>query len=59
MSVHRLVRDDDGHWFIIPAANIQYWEAWIANYHNDPNLPTWAYEIDSPTNILFGDWERI
>ena len=54
----RLVSDDDGHWFIIPADKWEEWEGWLENPETtDYTEPKWArYTNTHPSRVTFTDW---
>ena len=58
MQRFRLVSDDDGHHYIIPADNEEMWNEWVCR--GEPyELPDCAYSIGgSPTHITFENWKH-
>jgi hypothetical protein len=51
----RLVRDDDCHWFVIPADRVDDWDNWVTSEDWDP--PTYATPIDGPHLLTFERFE--
>ena len=55
---YRLVYDDDGHDYVIPANR---WIEWCRFMDNpsvwDAGTPEWAQRIDNPSQITFENWE--
>lgn len=57
-SRYRLVSDDDGHDYIIPAEK-EYMDKWSKFLRNVDNydLPSWAKELGtSPSNVTFENY---
>lgn len=53
-----MVKDDDGHWFIVPAVNREDWYRWIAEQLDLGDeatwvVPEWAVSIDSYASLEF------
>jgi hypothetical protein len=50
--------DDDGHWYVIPAAMEQEFTRFVEKIANggDPEVPTWAHAVGgSPSLVHFPD----
>jgi hypothetical protein len=53
-----LVRDDDGHWYVIPDKNLSSWCSWLnsEDYENGV-IPEYAKEVGgSQTLVKFKNW---
>ena len=56
----RLIEDNDGHWFVIPAAKEDQFYKWVKaqeegkSYRGDASQ---FIEVNGPHNVLFTDWE--
>lgn len=53
---YRLVSDDDGHHFVIPANNQTAWEAYLQDVYGDEDIsqPAWAHEVGgAPSQVTF------
>jgi hypothetical protein len=55
---YQLANDDNGHWYVIPAARESHWDGWVGG-------PEWAYgpvpmyaeAVDgSPTRVQFSEY---
>lgn len=57
MTRYCIVRDDDCHWYVIPADMMEEWDAWCSLDSDDENSwdpPTWADAIGgSPSTLTF------
>jgi len=55
-QTYNLVRDNDCHWYLIPADKKQEWNDWCDLDSDDEaswNTPDFAVAIDSPSEIPF------
>ncbi len=57
VSKYFLSTDYDGHWFVVPVAKKEEWNAWTSLDEDDEKAweaPEWAYSIGgSPTQVEF------
>lgn len=61
----RLVRDDDGHWYLIPASEEERFHRWVAATQDGAGADAdedWAFfndkcRIDSPGHIEIYEWK--
>lgn len=56
MDRFRIVSDNDGHNYIIPADMLEPWIDWLEDSGDDYDLPAWAERIDHFSSITFTDW---
>ena len=57
---YRLMEDNDGHWYIIPAAKVEEFWAWIKAMedHGDMNNAHGFIPLGgSPHSVTFTDWQ--
>jgi hypothetical protein len=56
---YQLVRDDDGHWYVIPTAKVGRWLAWLGSSDAEDGIaPDWAKEVGgSPSLVKFKEYE--
>lgn len=58
MSRFRIVDDDCGHNFIIPADKLVDWEIWMESEDCENGItPEYAERLDSPTFLTFENYE--
>ena len=53
-----LSQDDDSHWYIVPLARRDEWEALLITSLGDHGVPDWVTQIDGPHVLSFTDWEE-
>jgi hypothetical protein len=58
MILHRLISDNDGHWFVIRAGDEEQFDAYVQAMEDCTELPDWepVAEVDGPHNIYFHTW---
>lgn len=59
-QVFRIVSDDDGHWYVIKADEIQIFSRWVEAMNGRRHMPAdfSPRQIDGPESIRFCDfWE--
>ena len=57
----RIVSDDDGHNYIIPAEKFWEWDLFVEGLNQATDTwytPTWATRIDHFSSITFENWGR-
>ena len=56
---YQIVNDDDGHWYVIPAARAGRWLAWLTSENAElGRIPEWAEPINGgPSRVLFKEYE--
>lgn len=53
-----LTRDNDCHWYVIPAARQQEWSEWLDSPEYEDGEPEWAKPVGgSPSLVTFVDPE--
>jgi hypothetical protein len=54
-----LTRDDDCHWYVIPADKTEAWDKLIYETDDDPEALDWVYRIGGdPSQITFENPEH-
>ena len=54
--------DDNGHWYVLPAARREEWDSWLDKITNSPAapvLPAWATYINGPANLIEFYWDGV
>lgn len=59
---HKLVSDDDGHWYVIPYAKEEAFYEYLNKVYDDScteviEEPRWLDIIDGPGSIIFTEYE--
>jgi hypothetical protein len=56
----RLVDDDSGHYYVIPAEKREEWDKWIdSEAWEDGDVPAWAERLNMhQINYTFTDWRE-
>lgn len=53
---YRLVSDDDGHWYIVPADRQEEFDELIMSDEFNRAMPAWVQEVNGhPNNVSFVD----
>jgi hypothetical protein len=53
----RLVQDDDGRWYVIPALALKEWYDWVDTAPDGYyGAPDWANKVSGPEMIMFEKW---
>ena len=53
-EAYKIVRDDSGHWYVIPARLSDTWEDWLDSENAlYGDVPAWAEGCQNPSNITF------
>lgn len=53
-----LQSDDDGHWYVIPAAKKDLFNEWIGGGYETQPQPEWAWQVGGhPNNVTFSEPE--
>jgi hypothetical protein len=54
-----LVRDDDGHWYVIPDKKLSEWQTWLLSENcADGVVPKWAVEVGgAPMLVKFKHYQ--
>jgi hypothetical protein len=61
-SEHRLIQDDDGHWYIIPVGHEQVFQRWVdAMTKGSRHLPAnfEPVQVDGPHTVVFMGWREM
>lgn len=55
---YKIVSDDDGHWYVIPAAMAGRWLVWVVSEEAElGRVPKWAKPINgSPSRVWFKEF---
>ena len=59
---YRLISDDDGHWYVIKASEVNAFNEWVNAMNECEEIPDVDFEPDrlsgSPSNVTFLDPQR-
>lgn len=60
-QMHRIVQDDDGHWYIIKADELQIFNHWEEAMNGRRHMPAdfSPVQIDCPQALRFCEWTEV
>lgn len=57
--IHRLIDDDDGHWYVIRVDEKEQFEVWVMGDENYGGKDFAGCRVDGPQAIAFADWKEV
>lgn len=55
---YKLVSDDDGHYYVIPADKDDLFDQIIFYNTTDGVLPEWIIRVNGPHTVVFENWRE-